>query len=168
MESKGGTRPPPFPQQAERVKWKNPADGPESSTGLEIYIQSSQQCCWAQSCSCEYTSFETTFPGLFNCSVCCVGTAVAVCLYNCQEPIVQLYRQGKGVSIYDDGGCTFRSLRIYCLVLTSLQVGAADRSSFLSPIPRRPSSTRYWQTIYSSEGCVLCKPTWDFWTFHRR
>ena len=32
-----------------------------------------------------------------NCSVCCTYTvtAVAVCLYNCQEPTVQLYRQGK-------------------------------------------------------------------------
>ena len=30
-----------------------------------------------------------------NCSVCCTYTAVAVCLYNCQEPTVQLNRQGK-------------------------------------------------------------------------
>ena len=38
------------------------------------------------------------------------------CLYNCQEPTVHLYRQGKNcISIYDDGGWggAFRSVRIY-------------------------------------------------------
>ena len=39
------------------------------------------------------------------------SSTVAVCLYNCQEHTVQLYRQGKGVSI-DDVGCAYASIRI--------------------------------------------------------
>ena len=36
--------------------------------------------------------------------VCLLCTAGAVCLCNCLEPTVQLDRQGKGVSIDDEGG----------------------------------------------------------------
>ena len=40
-------------------------------------------------------------------------TAVAVCQYNCHKPTVQLYRQGKDVSINEDGVCLH--IRIYLL-----------------------------------------------------
>ena len=44
------------------------------------------------------------FPALSAVHCTLYNTAVAVCLYNCQEPTVQLYRQGKLVSIDDDRG----------------------------------------------------------------
>ena len=37
--------------------------------------------------------------------LCLLYTAVAVCLYNCPKSTVQLYRQGKGVAIDDEGAC---------------------------------------------------------------
>ena len=70
------------------------------------------------------SSIETTFPCLYNCMPCLLYTAVAGCLYNYKEPSVQLYRQGKGVSTDDDGGCLMPMLLkdncIYFLVATKM------------------------------------------------
>ena len=60
------------------------------------------------------SSMRTTFPCMY-CIIYLLYTAVSICLYNCQEPTIQLYRQGKGILIDDDGECltVYASLRIY-------------------------------------------------------
>ena len=45
-------------------------------------------------------------------------TAIAVCLYNCPEPIVQLYRQGKVAAIDEEG--LERALASVRIIISSL------------------------------------------------